>query len=271
MNAPDAGDSPSWFVAPDSIVRRIWGDADVILLVFAGSAAEFALNRAVDWLFYTGAIPNDPVGRFFVTAGYARDIVFATSDDAARAIAHIRGVHVDVEDRRGEHIPPWAYRDVLYMLVDYSERGYELVHRELDDGEREELWEVFRRVGEALGVQQLPVNYEAWREDRGRHLQHDLVSGPYTAELQESYRRELGTLRYWLLRNVQSVLVPEVVRSWLGLAPSIWAWAGLRMYGKSRRHIRKLAHSMLIPEQYRERVASLDSLDGALSTRPTTP
>ena len=42
------------FVKPGSIVRRIWGDGDMVLLVFAGSAAEYALNRAVDWLFYTG-------------------------------------------------------------------------------------------------------------------------------------------------------------------------------------------------------------------------
>ena len=35
------------FVTRDSIVRKIWGDADTVLLVFAGCAAEFALNRAV--------------------------------------------------------------------------------------------------------------------------------------------------------------------------------------------------------------------------------
>jgi hypothetical protein len=51
------------FVAPGSIVRSIWGDADTILFVFAGSAAEFALNRAVDWLFYTGKLPGNPLGR----------------------------------------------------------------------------------------------------------------------------------------------------------------------------------------------------------------
>jgi hypothetical protein len=34
------------FVARGSVVRRIWGDPEMILLVFAGSAAEFALPRA---------------------------------------------------------------------------------------------------------------------------------------------------------------------------------------------------------------------------------
>ena len=36
------------FVDRRSIVRTIWGDPDVVLLIFAGSAAEFALNRTVD-------------------------------------------------------------------------------------------------------------------------------------------------------------------------------------------------------------------------------
>src|SRR4051812_49955042 len=62
------------YVAPGSIVRRIWGDADTILFVFAGSAAEFALNRAVDWLFYTGRLPADPLGRLFSTCPFAQDI-----------------------------------------------------------------------------------------------------------------------------------------------------------------------------------------------------
>jgi len=57
-----AATSPD-FVDRRSIVRRIWGDPDLVLLIFAGAAAEFALNRAVDWLFFTGEIPRDPIGR----------------------------------------------------------------------------------------------------------------------------------------------------------------------------------------------------------------
>ena len=53
------------FVDRRSIVRKIWGNPDLVLLVFAGAAAEFALNRAVDWLFFTGEIPRDPIGRLF--------------------------------------------------------------------------------------------------------------------------------------------------------------------------------------------------------------
>jgi len=49
----------------------------MVLLIFTGSAAEFALNREVDWLFFTGKLPADPVGRLISTASHARQIVFA--------------------------------------------------------------------------------------------------------------------------------------------------------------------------------------------------
>ena len=95
----------------------------MVLLVFAGSAAEFALNRAVDWLFFTGKLPGDPIGRLFVTASYAQQIVFADVSTASRALDRIRAAHQAVEHQRGQRIPDWAHRDVLYMLIDYSERA----------------------------------------------------------------------------------------------------------------------------------------------------
>ena len=42
------------------------GKGDTILFIFAGAgAAEFALNKAVDWLYFTGKLPTDPLGRLF--------------------------------------------------------------------------------------------------------------------------------------------------------------------------------------------------------------
>ena len=49
------------FVEDTSIVRDIWGKSDTILMVFAGASAEFALNKAVDWLYFTGKLPKDPL------------------------------------------------------------------------------------------------------------------------------------------------------------------------------------------------------------------
>src|SRR5215510_3589318 len=101
------------FVDTDSVVRKIWGNADTILFIFAGSAAEFALNKAVDWLYFTGNLPSDPLGRLFSTVQYAREIVFAKKDEALKAIDRIASIHAWVENKRGASIPDWAYRDVL--------------------------------------------------------------------------------------------------------------------------------------------------------------
>ena len=70
-----------YFVDTNSIVRKIWGKSDTVLFIFAGSAAEFALNKAVDWLYFTGKLPSDPMGRLFSTVSYARKILFSSLDD----------------------------------------------------------------------------------------------------------------------------------------------------------------------------------------------
>ena len=175
------------FVEKDSIVRKIWGDPDLILLVFAGSAAEFALNRAVDWLFFTGKIPQDPIGRFFSTVAYAQKIVFADQSQAQEIIRRINTIHAGVEQARERTIPDWAYRDVPYMLVDYSQRAFEVLHRPLSNEEQAELYETFRSLGEMMHIRELPTGYAEWRRDRCLHLQRDLEYTPFTKDLYNQY------------------------------------------------------------------------------------
>src|SRR6185369_11959399 len=118
-----------YFAEPGSLVRQIWGKADTILFIFAGAAAEFALNKAVDWLYYTGKLPADPIGRLFSTVVYAKKIIFSTEEEALKAIDKITAIHTGVEKSRGMSIPDWAYRDVLFMLVHYSISSFELLER----------------------------------------------------------------------------------------------------------------------------------------------
>ena len=85
-----------FFVSIDSVVRKIWGKGETILFIFAGASAEFALNKAVDWLYFTGRLPADPLGRLFSTVNYARQIVFSKEDDALRAIDKISAIHSEI-------------------------------------------------------------------------------------------------------------------------------------------------------------------------------
>ena len=247
------------FVRQDSVVRKIWGDGDMILLVFAGSAAEFALNRAVDWLFFTGKLPNDPIGRLFTTAGYAQHIVFADDATASRTFDRIRAAHESVEHRRNQQIPDWAHRDVLYMLIDYSERAHELLARPLRAEEQSELYDVFHRVGLGLRIPDLPATYAEWKTDRELHLRRDLLHSDGTAALHARYRHHLGAWRYHLLLRVQAVLAPEHVRNLLRLDRAEWLRPLLRAYPLlDRAGLRPVIQRILMPGRYLAAVRGLD-------------
>jgi uncharacterized protein (DUF2236 family) len=239
------------FVARDSVARIIWGDPDLILLVFAGAAAEFALNRAVDWLFFTGEIPRDPVGRLLSTASFATEIVFADEYTARRTIERINGIHHSVQRARGKSIPDWAFRDVLYMLIYYSERGFELLRRPLRNAEKDDLYAVYRRVAALMHIPAVPASYSEWQADRQRHMERDLAYTSYSAKLYASYRLQLGEWRYRILLKVQSVLAPDYVRNLLSLEDSpltrylCQLWGGLQVPG-----LRSLLRLLILPTGY---------------------
>ena len=239
------------FVDRRSIVRTIWGDPDVVLLIFAGSAAEFALNRAVDWLFFTGEIPRDPIGRLFSTVGYAQEIVFVDEEKARRTLDRINSRHASVEHKRGQTIPDWAYRDVLYMLIDYSERAYELLYRPLSESQKTDLFEVFLRIGEALSISKLPATYAEWELDRRQHLVRDLTYSKHTSMLYAAYRRHLGFWRYYLLLEVQALLVPDQVRRLLRLNSNPLVSGLAQIYAIiGTGGVQSLVHTLLIPPRY---------------------
>lgn len=248
------------FVDTHSIVRTIWSSSDTILLIFAGAAAEFAVNRAVDWLFFTNKLPNDPIGRFFSTVQYAQNIVFADEATAHQTLARINAIHRAVERQRGDIMPDWANRDVLYMLMDYSERAFRMVERPLTPAEQGELFDLFHRVGAGLGVRDLPEDYPAWQVDRQRHMERDLVYSPYTKLLYERYREHLGWWRFNTMVDVQSLLVPPHVKQVLGLrAPR--APGGVAMYRLLRRlGLRTHLQRLMVPREHLRAVQRLDQV-----------
>jgi hypothetical protein len=203
------------FVRENSIVREIWGRHDTILLIFSGSAAEFALNKAVDWLYFTGRLPSDPLGRLFSTVTYARNIVFSENEKALSVIDNMRKIHQVVETNRQSTIPDWAYRDVLYMLIYYSISSYETLARKLTDDEKGEVHDVFYRVGSRMGLKDLPTDYKSWLISREQHLTDDLVASDYTRDLFQQYKKHLGATRYRILLESQKLVVPQRVSALL--------------------------------------------------------
>jgi len=252
-----------YFVDKESIVRQIWGKGDTVLFVFAGASAEFALNKAVDWLYFTGRLPADPLGRLFSTVMYARQIVFSEKIAAEKAIDKITSIHTAVETNRGAKIPDWAYRDVLFMLIHYSLASYELLERKLSDAEKQELFDVFYRVGLRMGLNGLPNNFNEWVKMREEHLQQDLEKSHYTIDLYKQYRKHLGRLRYWILKESQKLVVPKRVNELLSLGNFSWVTPILFFYKLSRKiKLDWFLKSLVMPTEYKKQIKDLDIVPG---------
>jgi hypothetical protein len=248
-----------FFVDNGSIVRKIWGKGDTVLFVFAGASAEFALNKAVDWLYFTGRLPADPLARLFSTVMYARLIVFSEKEAALKTIDKIASIHTAVEQNRGAKIPDWAYRDVLFMLIHYSLASFELLERKMTDSEKEDLFDVFNRLGTRMGLTGLPSNFPEWKVMQQSHLQNDLVKSDFTIDLYKQYRKHLGWLRYQLLLESQKLVVPGHVNNLLKLGKFSWIRPILFLYKLSR--LIKLdwfLKSLVMPKKYRKQIKDLD-------------
>jgi len=249
----------AYFVKEDSIVKNIWGKSDTILFIFAGASAEFALNKAVDWLYFTGKLPSDPLGRLFSTVNYAKTIVFSTETEAQNAIDSLRRIHTAIEKRRGYHIPDWAYRDVLFMLIYYSIAAYELLEHRLNAEEKEEVYDVFCRVGLRMGLKDLPLTYVEWLPVREAHLLDDLKKSDYTDDLFNQYKKHLGTLRYKVLIEGQKLVVPDLVKALLHFRSFSWLTPIVPLY-KLSKHLKMdgIFKTILLPKAYKAQINALD-------------
>ncbi len=248
-----------FFVEKNSIVRKIWGKSDTVLFIFAGASAEFALNKAVDWLYFTGKLPADPLGRLFSTVRYARKIVFSSSEEAHAAIDTLRQIHGTVEQNRGFSIPDWAYRDVLFMLIHYSITSYELLEKKLSDEEKEEVYNVFYRVGARMGLKKLPLTYIEWLPVRDEHLMDDLQKSAYTADLFKQYKKHLGAMRFKVLIEGQKLVVPDRVKELLQFSDFSLLAPVVPVYKISRlMKMDWLLKSILLPSDYKDQINELD-------------
>lgn len=252
-----------YFVEKNSVVRKIWGKSDTVLFIFAGASAEFALNKAVDWLYFTGRLPSDPLGRLFSTVKYARKIIFSSTDEALKAIDTLRQIHTAVERSRGLSIPDWAYRDVLFMLVHYSIASYELLEKKLNDEEKEEVYNVFYRVGVRMGLKELPLTYIEWLPVREAHLIEHMQRSEFSADLLKQYKRQLGAMRFKVLIEAQKLVVPDRVKELLHFSDFSLLSLVVPLYKVSRlMKMEWLFKNILYPTGYKDQINELDVWPG---------
>ena len=243
-----------------AVTRRIWGSPDAILLFFAGGAAEFAAIKAVDWLFFTGRLPGAPIERFFETVRFAQSVFFGDPASATEAIERINLIHRRVEEARGEEIPQWAYRDMLFILIDYGERAHRVVFGPMTEVERTAHFGVGLALGRAMHLSGLPTTYAEYKDQRHQQLLEDYARGPLTDELYASYRRALGSWRFGLLRLVQASVLPDELGDVLRLKRSRMVDELLSCYRFVPGGGNKLRpfHEVLLPGRFAERLREME-------------
>jgi uncharacterized protein (DUF2236 family) len=246
------------------VIQRIWGSPDAILLFFAGGAAEFAALKAVDWLFFTNSLPAAPIGRFFDTVRFAQRVFFGTPIQAAATIASINRVHRHVEAARAMPIPEWAYRDVLFLLIDYGERAHAIIYGPMPAAEQLAHFEAIMALGHAMHLRGLPTTYAAYQAQRHQQLLDDYAPSALMERLFARYRAAIGPWRYRLLRLIQASLLPAELRPVVGLRPNGLVDGALRCYRYLPGGGNKLRwlHRLLLPRQMAQRVRTLAHVVG---------
>jgi len=168
-------------------------------------------------------------------------------------------IHNAVENSRGAAIPDWAYRDVLFMLIHYSIASYELLERKLSDNEKEEVYDVFYRVGTRMGLKELSPTYKSWLPVREQHMADDLEKSAYTEDLFKQYKKHLGAMRFRVLIEGQKLVVPERVKNMLHFSDFSFLTPVVPLYKVSRlMKMDWLLKNILLPSAYKEQIGRLD-------------
>ncbi|MDQ6762065.1 MAG: DUF2236 domain-containing protein, partial [Bacteroidota bacterium] len=193
------------------------------------------------------------------TVSYARKIIFAENDSALKAIDAITSIHKVVESKRGKAIPDWAYRDVLFMLIHYSIAAYEVLEHKLSEGEYEEVFNVFYRVGTRMNINGLPTNYKEWLKVRKHDLENDLEKSKFSVDLYRQYRKHLGSFRYAVLLEGQAMVVPEKVRLLLNMKNYSLLSPIVPLYKLSRKiRLDGFIKSLVLPQKFKKEINELD-------------
>jgi hypothetical protein len=247
------------FVDDTSIVKKIWSTTDITLFIFAGASAEFALNKQVDWLYFTGKLPGDPIGRLFSTVKYAQYIIFKEEKEAIASIDKINSIHQHVESARGRKISNEGYQDVLYMLIYYSITSFELLERKLTNDEKDEIVSTFARIGRQMHISDIPVNYSEWIRNYEVQITHSLLKSSFTRDLFQQYKKHLGAFRYFLLLDIQRMLVSKHVNSLLGLGRARMVQLLVPVYRRIRKYrLHKQLILMMVPGKFINQVKAMD-------------
>ncbi len=110
-----------------------------------------------------------------------------------------------------------------------------------------------------MNIPGLPAGHKEWQATREKHLQEDLINSAFTNDLYLQYKKKLGTLRYWVLIQVQMQLVPERVTKLLQFNGRRWIKPVLSIYKLLRKiSLERFFKNILLPAAYKNQIKALD-------------
>ena len=118
-------------------------------------------------------------------------------------------------------------------------------------------------MGSRMGVKDLPPNYQQWLHMRKSSLHQNLLNGNFTKDLYKQYKKHLGWFRYLILKQAQTLLVPEEVNELLSLGKNPFSAPVLNLYKLSQIiGVKSLLKNAILPSEYKKQIAALDNYSG---------
>jgi hypothetical protein len=108
-------------------------------------------------------------------------------------------------------------------------------------------------------MQHLPENLEDWYKQRGEHLEQHLEYSQHSADLFLQYKKHLGSLRFFILKEVQNHLAPKEVSRLLHFRKFSIVPPLLSLYKISKRiKLDWVMRALLLPSQYKEQIRAIE-------------
>ena len=145
------------------------------------------------------------------------------------------------------------------MLIYYSIASFELLERKLSNEEKDEIVSIFARIGCQMQIDDLPSNYSEWKRTYERQITSSLKKSSFTEDLFKQYKKHLGAFRYFLLLDIQRMLVSGYVNKLLSLGrPRIVRWL-IPVYRQIRKYkFHKMLILMMVPRKFKDQVMAMD-------------
>ena len=125
--------------------------------------------------------------------------------------------------------------------------------------QRLEYFEMCRTLGQGMGIEEVPQNYEDYLQLRRASLKHHYQASEYADQLFQAYQAHFGPVRYALLIRLMALLCPPALQPLHSFHAGWLVPFLLHCYMRLRSKLTmRLLEVLLIPKRYRRRAHAIN-------------